>query len=150
MGLFEQINEDIKSAMKAKEADKLTALRAVKSELLLLKTSAGGKDKMTEQEEIKVLQKMVKQRKDSAEIYKTQNREDLYKKEMKETEYIQVYLPEQLSDEELTKIISGIIDKTGAESMKDMGKVMGSASKELAGKAEGKMIAAKVKELLNK
>jgi len=150
MGLFEQINEDIKSAMKAKEADKLTALRAVKSELLLLKTSAGGKDKMTEQEEIKVLQKMVKQRKDSAEIYKTQNREDLYKKEMKETEFIQVYLPEQLSDEELTKIISGIIDKTGAESMKDMGKVMGSASKELAGKAEGKMIAAKVKELLNK
>lgn len=150
MGLFEQINEDIKSAMKAKEADKLTALRAVKSELLLLKTSGGGKDKITEQEEIKVLQKMVKQRKDSAEIYKTQNREDLYKKEMTETEYIQVYLPEQLSDEELTKIISGIIDKTGAESMKDMGKVIGTASKELAGKAEGKIIAAKVKELLNK
>lgn len=150
MGLFEQINEDIKSAMKAKEADKLTALRAVKSELLLLKTSAGGKDKITEQEEIKVLQKMVKQRKDSAEIYKTQNREDLYKKEMTETEYIQVYLPEQLSDEELTKIISRIIDKTGAESMKDMGKVIGTASKELAGKAEGKIIAAKVKELLNK
>jgi len=150
MDLFEQINKDIISAMKAKEADKLTALRAVKSELLLLKTSAGGKDKISDKEGIKVLQKMVKQRKDSAEIYKTQNRNDLYEKEMAEAGFIQAYLPEQMSDDELTSVISDIIKKTGAESMKDMGKVMGTASKELAGKAEGKLIAAKVKELLSK
>ena len=150
MGLFEKINEDIKSAMKAKEADKLTALRAVKSELLLLKTSAGGKDTISEAEEIKVLQKMVKQRKDSAEIYKSQGRDDLFAKETAEAQYIQAYLPEQLSEEELTKTISAIIEKTGASGMKDMGKVMGTASKELAGKAEGKLIAAKVKELLSK
>ncbi len=150
MGLFETINKDIISAMKAKETEKLTALRAVKSELLLLKTSAGGKDEISKEEEIKVLQKMVKQRKDSAEIYKTQKRDDLYEKEMKEAMFIQAYLPAQMNDEELTAVISEIIKKTGAESMKDMGKVMGIASKELAGKAEGKLIAAKVKELLSK
>ncbi len=150
MGLFEKINEDIKSAMKAKEADKLTALRAVKSELLLLKTSVGGKSEISEAEEIKVLQKMVKQRKDSAGIYKEQGREDLFQKETAEAKYIQSYLPEQLSEEELTKIISTIIEKTEAGSIKDMGKVMGLASKELAGKAEGKLIAAKVKKLLSK
>ncbi len=150
MGLFEQINKDIIAAMKAKEADKLTALRAVKSELLLLKTSAGGKDEISDEEGIKVLQKMVKQRKDSAEIYKTQNRDDLYTKEMAEAVYIQTYLPKQMTDEELTAAVSDIITKVGAESMKDMGKVMGTASKELAGKTEGKLIAAKVKELLSK
>ena len=150
MGLFEIINKDIISAMKAKEAEKLTALRAVKSELLLLKTSAGGKDEISKEEEIKVLQKMVKQRKDSAEIYKTQGRDDLYEKELKEAMFIQAYLPAQMSNEELTAVISEIIKKTGAESMKDMGRVMGTASKELAGKAEGKLIAAKVKELLSK
>ena len=150
MGLFEQINKDIIAAMKAKEADKLTALRAVKSELLLLKTSAGGKDEISKDEGIKVLLKMVKQRKDSAEIYKTQNRDDLYAKEMTEAGYIQAYLPKQMTAEELTAAVSDIIKKTGAESMKDMGKVMGTASKELGGKAEGKLIAAKVKELLSK
>ena len=150
MGLFEQINKDIIAAMKAKEAEKLTALRAVKSELLLLKTSAGGKDEISEQEGIKVLQKMVKQRKDSADIYKSQGRDDLFQKEMTEADFIQAYLPEQMSDDELSSVISEIIKKTGAESMKDMGKVMGAASKELAGKAEGKLIAAKVKELLSK
>lgn len=150
MVLFEQINADIKSAMKAGEADKLMALRAVKSELLLLKTSAGAKDEISEEEGIKVLQKMVKQRKDSAEIYKTQNRDDLYEKEIVEAEFIQAYLPKQLTEAELTDAITSIIDKTGAGSMKDMGKIMGIASKELAGKAEGKLIAAKVKELLSK
>ncbi len=149
MALFEQINKDIIAAMKAKEADKLTALRAVKSELLLLKTSAGGKDEISKEEEIKVLQKMVKQRKDSAEIYRTQNRQDLFEKEMAEAGYIQAYLPKQMTDEELTAAVSEIIKKTGAQSMKDMGKVMGVASKELSGKTEGKLIAAKVKELLS-
>ncbi len=150
MELFEQINKDIISAMKAKEADKLTALRAVKSELLLLKTSAGGKDEISKDEGIKVLQKMVKQRKDSAEIYKNQGRNDLFEKEMKEAEFIQAYLPKQMTEEEISAVVSDIIKKVGAESMKDMGKVMGIASKELAGKAEGKLIAAKVKELLSK
>ncbi len=149
MGLFEKINKDIISAMKAKESEKLTALRAVKSELLLLKTAAGGKAEISEKEEVKVLQKMVKQRKDSAEIYKSQGRDDLYKKEMKEAEYIQAYLPEQMSDAELTNAVKEIIAKVGASSMKDMGKVMGIASKELAGKAEGRLIADKVKELLS-
>ena len=115
-----------------------------------MKTSAGGKDTISEAEEIKVLQKMVKQRKDSADIYKSQGRDDLFAKETAEAQYIQAYLPEQLSEEELTKTISAIIEKTGASGMKDMGKVMGTASKELAGKAEGKLIAAKVKELLSK
>jgi len=150
MNLFEQINKDIISAMKAKEVDKLTALRAVKSELLLLKTSIGGKNEISDTEGIKVLQKMVKQRKDSADIYKSQGRDDLFKKEITEAKYIQAYLPEQISDEELNSVISDIIKKTGAGSMKDMGKVMGTASKVLAGRAEGKLIAAKVKELLSK
>jgi len=148
MGLFEQINADIKTAMKAKEADKLGALRAIKAQLLLIKTSGSGKDQISEADGIKLLQKMVKQRKDSAEIYKTQNREDLYEKEINEVSYIQPYLPKQMDENELTDFIKHIISKVGAGSMKDMGKVIGIASKELAGKAEGKLIAEKVKELL--
>jgi uncharacterized protein YqeY len=148
MGLFEQINTDIKLAMKAKEADKLEALRAIKSQLLLLKTSGSGKE-ITEQDEIQLLQKMVKQRKESAEIYKSQDREELYQKEISEAGFIQAYLPEQISDDELTKIIQEIIEETGAQSMKDMGKVMGMANKKLSGRAEGKAIADKVKQMLN-
>lgn len=148
MGLFEQINTDIKLAMKAKEADKLEALRAIKSQLLLLKTSGSGKE-ITEQDEIQLLQKMVKQRKESAEIYKSQDREELYQKEISEAGFIQAYLPEQISDDELTKIIQEIIEETGAQSMKDMGKVMGMANKKLSGRAEGKSIADKVKQMLN-
>ncbi|NPA67008.1 MAG: GatB/YqeY domain-containing protein [Chlorobi bacterium] len=148
MGLFETINEDLKTAMKEKNADKLTALRAVKSELLLLKTSGAGKE-INEQDELKVLQKMVKQRKDSAEIYKNKGREDLYEKEMTEADYISAYLPEQMSDEELTEAVAEIISETGATSLKDMGKVMSTASKKLAGRAEGKLIAEKVKQLLS-
>jgi uncharacterized protein YqeY len=135
--------------MKAKETERLNALRAIKAQLLLIKTSAGGKDSISEAEGIKTLQKMVKQRKDSAEIYKSQNRSDLYEKEMSEISFIQAYLPEQMGEEELTAIIKSVIEKTGASSMKDMGKVMGIASKELAGKAEGKIIADKVKQLLS-
>ena len=149
MGLFEQVNADIISAMKAKEKEKLASLRAIKSQLLLIKTSAGGSDEISEEDAIKLLQRMVKQRKDAAEIYKTQGRDDLYKNEMTEVSYIQPYLPKQMSDNELTDAIKQIIEKVGASSMKDMGKVMGIASKELAGKTEGKLIAAKVKELLN-
>jgi len=149
MGLSEQINADIIAAMKSKEKEKLAALRAIKAQLLLIKTSGSGNDEISDDEGIKLLQKMVKQRKDAAEIYKSQNREDLYNNEMAEVLFIQPYLPEQMSDEELTSSIKAIIEKTGASSMKDMGKVMGIASKELAGKTEGKLIAEKVKKLLS-
>ena len=148
MGLFEQVNADIILAMKAKEKEKLASLRAIKSQLLLIKTSAGGKNEISEDEAIQLLQKMVKQRKDAAEIYKTQGRNDLYENEMAEVSYIQPYLPKQMTDEELTNAIKQIVNKVGANSMKDMGKVMGIASKELAGKTEGKLIAAKVKAIL--
>ena len=149
MGLFEQINADIITAMKAKEKEKLAALRAIKAQLLLIKTSGSGNDEISEEASIQLLQKMVKQRKDAAEIYKTQDRDDLYQTEMLEVSFIQPYLPEQMSDEELSNAVKAIIEKTGASSMKDMGKVMGMASKELAGKTEGKLIAAKVKALLS-
>jgi len=149
MGFFEQINADIITAMKAKEKEKLASLRAIKAQLLLIKTSGSGNDEISEEESIQLLQKMVKQRKDAAEIYKTQDRTDLYQAEMMEVSFIQPYLPKQMSDEELTNTVKTIIVKTGASSMKDMGKVMGMASKELAGKTEGKLIAAKVKELLS-
>ena len=146
MSLTEKINEDIKTAMKAKQKDKLMALRAIKAALLLIQTS--GKGEITEKDEIQTLQKLVKQRKDSAQIYKEQDRDELYEKEMTEVKFIQEYLPEQMSEEEVVKIIKEIIVQVNAESMKDMGKVMGSATKQLGGKAEGSMIAAKVKELL--
>ena len=149
MGLFEQVNTDIITAMKAKEKEKLAALRAIKAQLLLIKTSGSSNEEISEEDGIKMLQRMVKQRKDAAEIYKTQDREDLYNNEMNEVSYIQPYLPKQISDEELSDAIKAIIEKTDASSMKDMGKVMGIASKELAGKTEGKLIASKVKELLS-
>jgi len=148
MSLVDRINEDIKTAMREKNQPKLLALRAVKSELLLLQTS-GSEVKITEEDEIKVLQKMVKQRKDSAEIFQSQNRDELYQKEMQEVSYLEPYLPKQLTDEELTEVIKEYITKTGATSVKEMGKVIGLANKELAGKAEGKLIAAKVKSLLS-
>ena len=148
MTLFDKINSDIKEAMKAKERDRLDALRAIKAQFLLLKTAAGAKDEISDDDALKVIQKMIKQRKDSAEIYKTQNRPDLYEKEISEIKHIEPYLPAQMSKEELTAAVSEIIKRVGAETMKDMGKVMGTASKELAGKAEGRAIADKVKELL--
>lgn len=150
MSLFDKINNDMKAAMKAKEKEKLEAIRAIKSQLLLAKTSSGSSDDISEKEGIKILQKMVKQRKDSAEVYKSQDRMDLYEKEMKEVAFIEPYLPKQLSQEEIVEKLKAIIEKTGASSPKDMGKVMGLATKELAGLAEGKIIATKVKELLNK
>ena len=135
--------------MRAKDKEKLESLRAIKAALLLEKTQKGGAEKISEEAEIKILQKLVKQRKDSAQIYTEQDRTDLAEKELSEAKIIEAYLPEQMSDEELTNVIQKIINEVSAKSMADMGKVMGRASKELAGKAEGKAIADKVKSLLS-
>ena len=148
MSLEEKINQDIKDAMRAKEKEKLESLRAIKAALLLEKTQKGGAEEISEDAEMKILQKLVKQRKDSAQIYTEQGRNDLAEKEMSEASIIEKYLPEQMGDEELTSKIKQIIADSGAQSMADMGKVMGKASKELAGKADGKAIADKVKSLL--
>ena len=148
MSLLEKINTDLKTAMKEKNAAKLQALRAVKSELLLEQTSSGASESISDEKGIKIIQKLIKQRKDSAEIYKAENRTDLYDKEINEIGFLEIYLPEQLSDEELTAIIKAVIDETGASSMKDMGKVIGMVNIKVAGKAEGKVIAQKVKSLL--
>ncbi|MHC1705968.1 MAG: GatB/YqeY domain-containing protein [Bacteroidales bacterium] len=148
MSLSDQINEDIKAAMLAREKDKLEALRAVKSALLLIKTQEGAKPEITADEEIKLLQKLVKQRKETAEVYKTQNRHDLAEVEIFQAAIIEKYLPEQLSEEEIRMIVKAIITDTGATSVKDMGKVMGMASAKLAGKADNKLIATLVKESL--
>ncbi len=147
MTLFDQINADVMKAMKARDKEKLAALRAVKAEFLLLKTAAGNQT-ISSETEIKTLQKMIKQRKDSAEVYKQQNRDDLYEKEMTDVPYIEAYLPKQMTENDLAEGIKSIIEQTGATSMKDMGKVMGIATKQFAGKAEGRLIASKVKELL--
>ncbi|MCF6240916.1 MAG: GatB/YqeY domain-containing protein [Bacteroidales bacterium] len=147
MSLLDKINQDLKTAMKEKQADKLSALRAIKSELLLEQTSGLGKD-ITEDKEIKIVQKLIKQRKDSADIYKKENRTDLYEKEMSEIKFLEAYLPEQMSEEELDAIIKNAIEQTGASSMKDMGKVMGIVNAKVAGRAEGKVIAQKVKAML--
>ena len=148
MSLADKINQDIKTAMKEKQADRLAALRAIKTELLLEQTSGSGKP-INEEKEIKIIQKLIKQRKDSAEIYKKENRNDLYEKEMAEIKFLEEYLPEQLSEEELNAIIKEAVEKTGASSMKDMGKVMGMVNAKVAGRAEGKVIAQKVKVLLS-
>jgi uncharacterized protein len=147
MALEDKINADIKSAMLAKESTKLEALRAVKSAILLLKTSPEGYNDDTE---LKALQKMVKQRKETAEIYKTQNRNDLADAELFQAGIIEAYLPKPLSEEELKIEIGKIIVSIGASTPADMGKVMGVASKQLAGKADGKAISNLVKELLAK
>lgn len=148
MTLEEKINQDIKAAMIAKDANKLRGLRAVKAAILLAKTEKGHSEELTEETEIKVLQKLVKQRKESAEIYKTQNRDDLYAIEVEEQEVIEAYLPKQLSREEVETIIKDIISTTGASTVKDMGKVMGAANQQLAGKADGRTISELVKSLL--
>jgi len=148
MSLEIQINNDIKEAMKAKDRIRLEALRGVKKELIEAKTSKGATGEISDTDIIKIVQKMVKQRKDSAELFQGQNREDLAEKELEEIEAIKGYLPVQLSKEELEPLVKAIIEKTGATSMKEMGKVMGVASKELAGTADGKDISAVVKQLL--
>ena len=147
MALEEKINSDIKTAMLARDAAKLEALRAVKSAILLLKTSPEG---YTDDTEIKALQKMVKQRKETADIYVTQSRKDLADVELFQAGVIEAYLPKQMSEEDIKAEIATIISSVGASSPADMGKVMGIASKQLAGKADGKIISIVVKELLSK
>jgi uncharacterized protein len=147
MALEEKINADIKTAMLAKEAAKLEALRAVKSAILLLKTSTEG---YTDETEIKALQKMVKQRKETAEIYISQSRQDLADVELAQAAVIENYLPKQMSEDEIRAQLQTIIASVGATSPADLGKVMGVATKQLAGKADGKLISALVKELLSK
>ncbi len=145
--LEEQINTDIKTAMLARETAKLEALRSIKSAIILLKTSAEGYSDETEQ---KALSKMVKQRKETAEVYKTQNRPELAEVEMAQAAVIEAYLPKQMSEDEIKAEVAKIIASVGASSPADMGKVMGVASKQLAGKADGKIISTFVKELLSK
>ncbi|MCD7971317.1 MAG: GatB/YqeY domain-containing protein [Candidatus Azobacteroides sp.] len=148
MNLFDQISEDIKAAMLAKDKLKLEALRSVKKEFLEAKTAKGGSGELTNDAATKILQKMVKQRKDSAEIYSQQQRPELAEKELEEVKVIETYLPAQMSPEELEAALKDIIAEAGAAGPQDMGKVMGLATKKLAGKAEGRAISEKVKQLL--
>lgn len=147
MSLEKDIMAAMKVAMKAKDQTALAALRAVKSEILLAKTS-GDSEELKEEDEIKLVQKLVKQRKDSARIFSEQNREDLSEPELAQAAVLEKFLPEQLSEEDVTAVIKEIISKTGAAGMKDMGKVMGMANKELAGKADGRTISTVVKAQL--
>lgn len=146
--LFEQISADIVAAMKAKDKIRLMALRNVKKYFIEAKTAPGANDELTDENALKILAKLAKQGKDTAEVYKNQNRNDLAEDEMKQVNIIEEYMPKPLSAEELRAALTTIISECGASSMKDMGRVMGIASKQLAGKAEGRAISAMVKELL--
>ena len=150
MSLEEKTMAQMKDAMKSKDEATLRGLRAIKAAIILAKTAEGAGGKLSEADEVKLLQKLVKQRKDSLEIYQKQDRKDLAQKELEEIEVIEQFLPKQLSGDELKKIVAEIIQQTGASSPADMGKVMGVANKQLAGKADGKSISIVVKELLNK
>lgn len=148
MSLINQIDQDIKQAMLGKQEARLRGLRAIKSALLLARTEKGASEDISPETEIKVLQKLIKQRKESADIYKAQNREDLYKIEAEEMEVIEAYLPKQMERGEVETYLKDLIGRVGATSVKDMGKVMGAANKELAGKADGRTISEVVRELL--
>ncbi|MEZ3551404.1 MAG: GatB/YqeY domain-containing protein [Muribaculaceae bacterium] len=148
MNLFDKISEDIKKAMLAREKVRLEALRGVKKEFLEAKTAKGANGELTDETATKIMVKMVKQRKESAKIYEENNRPELAANELEEAAVIEEYLPKQLSPEELEAELKAIIAETGATGPKEMGKVMGVATKRLAGRAEGKLISAKVKELL--
>jgi uncharacterized protein YqeY len=148
MSLITKIDQDIKQAMLGKQEARLRGLRAVKAALLLARTEKGAAEELTEEAEIKVLQRLVKQRRESADIYQAQNRPDLYQIEAEELEVIEAYLPKQMSKEDIEQYLKEVISRTGATSVKDMGKVMGTANKELAGKADGKTISEVVKQLL--
>lgn len=150
MALEQLITADLKTAMLAKDEIALRSLRAIKAAILLAKTSEGAGGELKEEDEIKLLQKLVKQRRDSLEIFQQQKRADLAKKEQEEIEVIEKFLPKQLSPEELKSLVAKIIAEVGATSPADMGKVMGAATKQLAGKTDGKAISAAVKELLAK
>jgi uncharacterized protein len=147
MSLELKINDDIRAAMLARDAKKLEAIRAIKAALLLEKAKEGTSG-ASEEVELKILQKLVKQRRESAEIYSQANRQDLAQKELFDAAIIEAYLPQQMSEADVTEVIRKIVADTGATSVKDMGKVMGAASKELAGKADNKMISVIVKSLL--
>ena len=149
MNLFDQINNDIKEAMKARDKVRLEALRNVKKYFLEAKTAPGAADELTDDAALKIIQKLVKQGKDSATLYTEQGRADLAEAELAQVAAIEVYLPKQMTEEELTAALQGIIAETGAAGPKDMGRVMGVATKQLAGRAEGRAISAKVKELLS-
>ena len=148
MALFDTISNDIKAAMLAKDKISLEALRGAKKEFLEAKTAKGADGDLSDETAVKILQKMVKQRKDSAAIFQEQNRPELADKELAEVAVLENYLPKQLSQEELEAAIKGIIAKVGATSIKEMGKVMATATQELAGKTEGRLISEKVKQLL--
>ena len=148
MTLFDQISEDIKKAMLAKDAVRRDTLRGVKKEFLEAKTSKAGNGELSDDDAMKIIVKMVKKGKDAAEIFTAQNRPDLANDELAQVAVLEDYLPKQMTDEELTAAVKEIIAQTGAASPKDMGKVMGVASKTLSGKAEGKAISEKVKTLL--
>jgi uncharacterized protein len=148
MGLRQQIDNDIKSAMLAKNKEELTALRSVKSLILLAETEKGGTGEISEEVENKLLMKAAKQRKESAEIFQKEGREDLANKELFELEVISRYLPKQYSEEEVATELKKIIEQVGAKGPQDMGKVMGVATKQLAGKADGRLISETVKKLL--
>jgi hypothetical protein len=147
MSIQELINNDIKKAMLAREADKLAALRSVKS-AVLLEASKDGRRDLSDEVVLRIITKLVKQRKDSAQIYKEQNRKDLENDELEQLKHLEFYLPEQLSEDEVRLIIDKIIHDSGASSISDMGRVMGVATKELSGRADGKLIATLVREIL--
>lgn len=149
MSLFEQISNDITAAMKAREKEKLEALRGIKKVMLEARSSEGAGSELSDQESLKIIQKLVKQGSDAAAIYKEQGRSDLYDQEMFQVKVFETYLPAKMSDAELTEAIQSIITEIGATSIKEIGKVMGVASKKLAGLAEGKDISDKVKALLS-
>tara|TARA_A100000164_G_scaffold235458_1_gene209117 strand:+ start:205 stop:657 length:453 start_codon:yes stop_codon:yes gene_type:complete len=149
MGVLDNLSEDLKNAMRAKDSIKLESLRAIKSAVLLAKTASGMGNEINEQESIKLLQRLVKQRKDSASIFMKQGRSDLAEPEEAQAEIISSFLPKQLSEGEVDEIVTNIILQTGAQGMNDMGKVMGIATKKIGGKAEGKLIAELVKNKLS-
>ena len=150
MSLKEDVDLDIRAAIKAQAQDRLRAFRAIKSMILLAETEKGNRNGLTPNQEMNLLMKAVKQRRDSADLYKEQGRDDLYQKEIVELEVIQKYLPKQLSEVELQEELQKIIIEVGATNIKEMGQVMGYASKALAGKADGKLISAVVRKLLSK
>ena len=148
MSLQKKVMTAMKDAMKSKDQTALTALRAVKSAILLVQTESGASGELSEEQEMKLLQKQVKQRKDSAAIFVEQGREDLAAPELAEASVIEQFLPEALSEEEVEKVVAAVIEQTGASGMKDMGKVMGMVTKQLAGQADGKTISTIVKSKL--
>jgi len=149
MSLFEQISSDILTAMKAREKEKLEALRGIKKVMIEAKSAAGSTGELSDQEGLKIIQKLAKQGADAAAIYKEQNRDDLYQQEIFQVKIFETYLPVKMSDSDLAEAVQAIISEVGAAGMKDLGKVMGMASKKLAGLADGKDISDKVKALLS-